>query len=179
MPIGQSSRDSNGAPQPGLGGRRARCQKCRTVRAPDKSSTKVNPRLYRRWQHIAQPEKIGYGSGVAAAMRQKEQAPGFGWGPSPPKLRGATGPRRQASRHIPSKLQARLTRCNRGEVIRHYFDLRLLFRALTRSPHIPTDLLWPYGSVANDSGRKFLFRQINPPPRPPSRAGYPVGGGKK
>lgn len=72
--------------------------------------------------------------------------------------------------------QARLTRCNRGEVIRHYFDLRLFFRALTRSPHIPTDLLSPFGSVANDSGRKIFFRQTIPPPFTP---GVPGRWGKK
>ena len=48
----------------------------------------------------------------------------------------------------------------------------VFFRALTRSPHIPTDLFSPFESVANVPRPEIFFRQIilvggggqNPPP---------------
>lgn len=73
IPIGQLSRDSNRARQPQPAGRRV-APGARGAEAPSSPQDEMNPRLYRRWQLTAQPEKIGlrvggrgnYGTGSEA-----------------------------------------------------------------------------------------------------------------
>lgn len=69
-------------------------------------------------------------------------------------------PYSMAYRGYQPRLGAANASCRRGGAIPNCCQTFVFLHSFMRSPHIPTDLLWPRGSVAMGFCQKIFFRQI-------------------